>query len=192
MNCIFCGTENKDGAAFCKNCGKKLRVDTCPECGRKIEASEAAFCKYCGTKLGTVNPSYDGAFYDEPSVIDVPIFDEPTIEPRNNQEGNQYVNRQHYSYRDVNAEYIPGKSAATASMVIGIIALAFWFMGYLAILSTILGIIGLVLANKSGQAGFEGGTRKAGFVCSLIAVIGGALVFLSVCIFGAAFISIFS
>mgnify|MGYP000165781155 CR=1 FL=1 len=42
---------------------------------------------------------------------------------------------------------IPGKSAATASMVLGIISVVLWFFGYSAIVSVILGIIGLILGD---------------------------------------------
>lgn len=41
----------------------------------------------------------------------------------------------------------PGKSNATASLVLGIIAVVFWFFGYSSILSVILGIVGLIQAQ---------------------------------------------
>lgn len=74
---------------------------------------------------------------------------------------------------------IPGKGAATASLVLGIISVICWFFGYSAIVSVVLGIIGLVLASNSKKAGFEGGLRTAGFVLSLIGLIGGAVVFVA-------------
>ena len=74
---------------------------------------------------------------------------------------------------------IPGKGTATASLVLGIIAVVCWFFGYGALLSVILGIIGLVLAGNSKKAGFDGGTRTAGFVLSLIGLIGGAITFVA-------------
>lgn len=74
---------------------------------------------------------------------------------------------------------IPGKSAATASMVLGIISVVLWFFGYSSIASVILGIIGLVLASKAKSEGYESGIRTAGFVLSLIGVIGGVIVFIA-------------
>ena len=74
---------------------------------------------------------------------------------------------------------IPGKSAATASMVLGIISVVLWFFGYSAIVSVILGIIGLVLAGNAKKAGFDGSVRTAGFVLSLIGLIGGAVFFVA-------------
>ncbi|MFR3291243.1 MAG: hypothetical protein ACLTSG_13935 [Lachnospiraceae bacterium] len=73
----------------------------------------------------------------------------------------------------------PGKGAAVASMVLGIIAVVLWFFGYSAIVSIILGIIGLVLASNSKKAGYSGGLRTAGFVLSLIGLIGGAFFFIA-------------
>ena len=74
---------------------------------------------------------------------------------------------------------VPGKGAATASMVLGIIAVVFWFFGWGALVSVICGIIGLILASSSKKAGFDGGTRTAGLVLSIIGLIGGAIVFLA-------------
>ena len=35
MKCVFCGTDNPDGALFCKKCGKRQDgMATCPSCGK--------------------------------------------------------------------------------------------------------------------------------------------------------------
>lgn len=78
-----------------------------------------------------------------------------------------------------NQANVPGKGPATASMVLGIIAVVFWFFGWGALVSIICGIVGLILASNSKKAGFEGGTRTAGFVLSLIGLIGGGIVFMA-------------
>lgn len=74
---------------------------------------------------------------------------------------------------------IPGKGAATASLVLGIISVVFWFFGIGAIASLVLGIIGIILAENSRKSGFIGGIRTAGFVLSLIGLIGGGVVLVS-------------
>lgn len=74
---------------------------------------------------------------------------------------------------------IPGKGAATGSLVCGIVSIVLWFFGFTSIFSLIVGIVGLVLANSSKKAGFMGGIRTAGFVCSLIGTIFGGLIFIS-------------
>ncbi len=74
---------------------------------------------------------------------------------------------------------IPGKGAAIASLVLGIISVVFWFFGIGSLVSIVCGIIGLILASNAKKAGFEGGIRTGGFVCSLIGLIGGALVFVA-------------
>ena len=42
-----------------------------------------------------------------------------------------------------NNQNVPGKGAAVASLVLGIIAVVLWFFGYTSIVSVILGIVGL-------------------------------------------------
>ena len=71
-----------------------------------------------------------------------------------------------------NNQNVPGKGAAVASLVLGIIAVVLWFFGYTSIVSVILGIVGLVCAGNAKKAGFMGGLRTAGFVLSLIGLIG--------------------
>ena len=78
-----------------------------------------------------------------------------------------------------NNNNIPGKGAATASLVLGIISVVLWFFGYSALVSVILGIVGLILAGNAKKAGFNGGIRTAGFVLSLIGLIGGAIFFVA-------------
>lgn len=73
----------------------------------------------------------------------------------------------------------PGKGPATASLVLGIISVALWFFGVTSIASLVLGIIGLVCAGKAKKLGCESGIRKAGFILSLIGLIGGAIVFVA-------------
>ena len=73
----------------------------------------------------------------------------------------------------------PGSGAATASMVLGIIGVVFWFFGYGALVSVVLGIIGLILAGNAKKAGNVSGVRTAGFILSLISLIGGAIFFVA-------------
>ena len=72
-----------------------------------------------------------------------------------------------------------GQSHATASLVLGIIAVVCWFFGYSAVISLVCGFIGITLAGKAKEEGFEGGTRTAGFILSLIGLIGGAVILIA-------------
>lgn len=78
-----------------------------------------------------------------------------------------------------NNQNVPGKGAAVASLVLGIIAVVLWFFGYTSIVSVILGIVGLVCAGNAKKAGFMGGLCTAGFVLSLIGLIGGGIAFVA-------------
>ena len=88
-------------------------------------------------------------------------------------------NREKGDEKMENNDKIPGKGAATASMVLGIISVVLWFFGYSALVSVILGIVGLILAGNAKKAGFVGGIQTAGFVLSLIGLIGGAIFFVA-------------
>lgn len=74
---------------------------------------------------------------------------------------------------------IPGKNKAIASLVLGIISVALWFFGYSSILSVVLGIIGVVMASKSKEEGYDENIRTAGFILSVIGIIGGAIFFVA-------------
>ena len=84
------------------------------------------------------------------------------------------MNNRQSSAQDGN---VPGKGKATASLVLGIITVVFWFTGTFTIVGLILGIIGIAMASMSKKDGFEGGMRTAGFVLSLIGTIGCAIIF---------------
>ena len=72
-----------------------------------------------------------------------------------------------------------GHGVAVASLVLGIIGTVFCFFGVGAFISIILGIIGLVCAANAKNEGNTEGTRTAGFVLSIISLVGGAIVFLA-------------
>lgn len=53
MRCQYCGSEMKDHALFCSQCGKKAEKQeekTCPKCGYVGKANEK-YCIMCGTEL---------------------------------------------------------------------------------------------------------------------------------------------
>ena len=74
---------------------------------------------------------------------------------------------------------IPGKNKAIASLVLCIISVVLWFFGYSSILSVVLGIIGVVMASKSKEEGYDENIRTAGFILSVIGIIGGAIFFVA-------------
>lgn len=84
-----------------------------------------------------------------------------------------------YNAGNGNNEDEPGKNAAVTSLVLGIIGVACFIFGYTSIASLVLGVIGLVFASNAKKAGFNGSIRTAGFILSVISVIGGALFFVA-------------
>jgi len=57
--CSTCGSENHDGAKFCKRCGTRLSSG-CPSCGAPYDA-DSAFCGQCGTPLRSEAPAASSA-----------------------------------------------------------------------------------------------------------------------------------
>ena len=68
--CIKCGKELADDAAFCNACGAKQTQEpkTCSNCGAPIDEGNA-FCSKCGTKQGEnpITPATSERSYDEPN-----------------------------------------------------------------------------------------------------------------------------
>ncbi|MCR5145298.1 MAG: hypothetical protein K6B67_08410 [Lachnospiraceae bacterium] len=77
----------------------------------------------------------------------------------------------------------PGKSAAIASLVLGIVSILTWFFGSGSLVGLITGILGIVFASNAKKQGFEGGMQTAGFVCSLIGLVGSSIVFIACGVF---------
>lgn len=144
----------------------------CPNCGMQNENGDA-FCGNCGSKLAVQIEQPD------PYAASAEVAPMVTVEQNDN--AINYSQNTPQAYSNVNAMSNPeaGRSHATASLVLGIISVVFWFFGYGAILSLILGFIGLMLAGKAKEEGDTSGTRTAGFVLSLIGLIGGAIVLIA-------------
>lgn len=67
----------------------------------------------------------------------------------------------------------PGENTAVAGLIMGIAAVVFWFFGYSAVASVVLGILGLVWTDKAKKEGYTGDKRTIAFVLSLVGLIGG-------------------
>src|SRR4030042_6978501 len=52
MKCPHCQAENREGAEFCRKCGKSLQVNiACPKCGH-VNLPDSTFCEKCAQPLG--------------------------------------------------------------------------------------------------------------------------------------------
>ena len=64
MKCPACQFDNRDGAQFCKECGKKLEL-LCPSCGHPYQTG-SKFCDECGQNLAPPKESpKKGLSFDE-------------------------------------------------------------------------------------------------------------------------------
>ena len=62
----------------------------------------------------------------------------------------------------------PGENTAVAGLIMGIAAVVFWFFGYSAVASVVLGILGLIWTDKAKKEGYTGDKRTIAFVLSLV------------------------
>lgn len=86
----------------------------------------------------------------------------------------------------------PSKGKATASLVLGIIALVVAWFGYGAIIAIVLSIVGIILgvgARKELTPEQGRGMATAGMICSIIALALSTIVFISCVICVSAFTS---
>ena len=120
----------------------------CQNCKTEIP-DDVVFCPHCGQKISSEETSADHTA------------------PAEDVEHSQNLQ---------NSSEEPGRGKATASMVLGIVAVVFFFTGLGAIVSVVCGIIGLVISNQSKAEGTSSAVRTAGFVLSLIGLIVGAIV----------------
>ena len=66
---------------------------------------------------------------------------------------------------------VPGKGLGIASMVVGIISLALFCTGWVAIVCAIIGtVLGGVALKKAKDAGMKNGMATAGLACSVVAL----------------------
>ncbi len=73
----------------------------------------------------------------------------------------------------------PGKSAATASMICGIISLAAAWFGWGALLGLALGVVAIVTSINAKKQGFVGGMAQAGFIMGIIGAVLSGIVFIT-------------
>src|SRR5579883_2031181 len=95
MTCPRCGTENRDGSVFCKECGSTLsapqdlgfapvtmtNANLCPSCGATL-APNAAFCGNCGATLASAAappPAPGATVIERPALVDP--MPSPPVEP---------------------------------------------------------------------------------------------------------------
>jgi len=151
MFCNKCGTENEEGAKFCRVCGNSLKVDDL------TAQTETA----------------------QPEVV-TPSQTEPDNEPGANQTGSyqDVTSSQTGSYQDVppnkNGSYQAydnyqqkkqANSYCIASMVLGIVSIVCCCSAYIGIVA---GVLAIVFAMKEKNNGNEDNYSKAGLICGIV------------------------
>ena len=127
----------------------------CKECGAEV-APGLRFCTECGGRV-------------EEIIEEVVSEEKPVSSYAASEDHSTYERPAPSSSYDPMIDKARGK--ATAALVLGIIAMVLVFTYYLGFIAMILAIIGLVCASAAKKGGYNGGVRKAGFGISLGALI---------------------
>jgi len=127
-------------------------MNICPNCNGQVEEN-VKFCTACGQEVVSAEAT-------TAEVIVESALENQTYAPPQYQQ----------TYQQPGVE--PGKNAAIAALVLGIVAVVF---SYVAILGLVAGIIGLIMASNAKKEGFTGGMATAGFICAIVGTILAAL-----------------
>jgi len=195
MICNNCGAQNPDGAAVCSQCGQPLeaqRQSYAPSPQEMYGSHSPAPAAPPRQEYGQPHPPYAPAppqemygshspapaappqqEYGQPQPAPAPPGYGQQAQPPYGQPQQGYGQPQPpYGQPYQQNYYVPqeqlGKSAATASLVCGIIGLF--------VLGLILGIIAIVQGRKAKALGYTGGMATAGIVLGVIGLIGWAII----------------
>ncbi len=131
----------------------------CPNCGSQ-NPDNAVSCATCGAQFAPAQPAQP--VYQQPAQ---PTYQQPVQQPVYQQPG--YPQQPVYAAKPS----VPGKGLGIASMVVGIVSLALFCTGWVAIICAIVGVaLGGIGLYKAKQAGMKNGMAVAGLVCSVIAL----------------------
>ena len=123
----------------------------CSKCGAELQDG-AQFCNKCGQRIEFMPQQQQ-----QPQQ-------QTQYTPAQNPWGGNVPNQ------PMRSEEEPGKGLATASLILGILSLVFIFVGTYALIGTLLGSIGIILAAVAKKKGNKSGVGTAGLVMSIIGV----------------------
>lgn len=159
---------------------RRKNMANCKQCGAPMD-DDSKFCTNCGA-------SSEPAGQENVNNAE-PVSDNQTQQTQNltqqyieNEQQQQYQQTQqnYNSYSTTAGSPDAGKGMAIASLVCGIVGVVFFFFGLSTIISLILGILGVIFAGQAKKKGNTTGMRTAGFIVSLVSLIGGAIIFICV------------
>ncbi|MCR5691713.1 MAG: zinc-ribbon domain-containing protein [Eubacterium sp.] len=170
MFCNKCGTENEEGAKFCRVCGNSLKVD---DLTAQTETAQTEVVQTETAQPEVVTPSQTepdnepganqtGSYQDVTSsqtgsYQEVPPNQNGSYQMPPNQGGYQAYNSQQQR-KQVN-------SYCVASMILGIVSIVCCCSAYIGVVA---GVLAIVFAVKEKNQGNEDSYSKAGLVCGII------------------------
>ena len=68
MKCVFCKTENRENAVFCRGCVRQAELE-CSHCQQSIPA-DSKFCDGCGTSISPLGDVTSGLEDKEKTMVE--------------------------------------------------------------------------------------------------------------------------
>ena len=173
MKCVFCGTDNPDGARFCKKCGKRLDgMTTCPSCCKDTPA-DGDFCIYCGADLKGAAVSGAGLNkFASNSVGSGEVGAYPAANIRESSASAQYCGAVNAVRETATADYAArgeGRTTAVAAAVKGVLKVA---AEAFAVLAALIGAIFVFFIGNEVSADVSGATFGFGGGCDIFYFFG--------------------
>lgn len=175
-NCKQCGAPLDENSKFCTNCG--AAAEAVNDVVNEAPVNEETVSENTGYSQAQEN--YGAETQQTQNLTQQYIEKEQQQQQYQQYQQYQQAQQSYNSYSTTAGNPEAGKGMAIASLVCGIVGVVFFFFGVSSIISLILGILGVVFAGQAKKKGNTTGMRTAGFIISLIALIGGAIIFVCV------------
>ena len=151
---------------ICRNCGAKNPKDAiiCSQCNRPVEAEQRQV--YAGQPQGYGQPGQGAAPFEQPygqPGQGATPFEQPYSQPGQGATPPPNFGQPYQSKFHGRVQKDPAESAATASLVFGIIGLC--------LIGMVFGIVAIVQGRKAKSLGYTGGKATAGIVLGIVAII---------------------
>ena len=185
MFCTNCGSQFEEGNAFCPNCGTKVEsvaqpvaaavpvaapVEAAPVQAAPVEAAPVQAIPAAPAPAPAPVDPYQPAPAPAPAPVQ-PVYQAAPVQP---------VYSQAPAYATPVTPVATGSDnpgAATAALILGIVAIVCpWFV-YTAPASIVCGAIGMAKASKfvNSNGGFHNGKSRTGKILSLVGLIFGCI-----------------
>ncbi len=161
MICNLCGTENKDGSKFCKNCGQNLeQAEKRVWEMEKSEAPSGQSVTMDQTTGESQNQTAGSGVNSNMGPGGTSSEDDGPLQYNPTEHGSEFAGQE-------------GTGNSTACLICGIVSIVLGCCG--GWYSILLGILAIVFSKQENKKGISNSKTQAGFVCGIIGLVLGVI-----------------